>query len=140
MKGFLIILAVFSVIISVFLLPGTLASGLWFAPLALGAVLLAIARIIALLEEISMILRRDDVHPCGRERAPDKPQSFNIGGVQYVADPPASKTPPASVDDATIWPDVDDPVIRREIIHAAKLTEQKHVTVRGRVYSVDFKK
>lgn len=140
MKGFLITLAILSFISVVFLLPGTLASGLWFAPLALGAVLLAISRIIALLEEISMILRRDDVHPSGRERAPDKPQTFSIGGVQYVADPSAGKTPPAPVDDATIWPDVDDPVIRREIIRAAKLTERKHVTVRGRMYSVNFKK
>lgn len=136
MKVFLIILGVLSICRGVLLLPAMATSSAWFEAVVLGAVLFAISRIIALLEEISMILRRDDTPAA----PPAKSSVFSMGGVYYVADPPSDKPAPAPADDADIWPDITDPALRREIIRKAKDTGATHVMVRGLTYKVEFKK
>lgn len=136
MKAFLIILGVLAICGGVLLMPGTLSSGVWFGAVVLGAVLFAISRIIALLEEISATLRYSNPQP----DVSKSPSTFSMGGVYYVADPPTSTPEPAPSDDADIWPDVTTPALRREIICKAKDTGATHVMVRGLTYKVEFKK
>ena len=136
MKAFLIILGVLAICGGVLLLPTMATSSAWFEAVVLGAVLFAISRIIALLEEISMILRDNNA----RTDVPEKPAAFSVGGVYYVDDPPSANPAPQPADDADIWPNITDPVLRREIIHKAKDTGATHVMVRGLTYKVEFKK